>query len=80
MPASKVNGDWHAKVRVIDYWGVGFSSIGIMLLLIPISGGGTYFEWNSPMVISMLVLGGISVCEHSEYLTVMCLHRKKVSE
>lgn len=59
LPPSKVHGDLKAKVRVIDYYGVIASSSAILLLLIPISGGGTYFEWNSPMVISMLTLGGI---------------------
>jgi predicted MFS family arabinose efflux permease len=32
----------------------------MLLILIPISGGGTYFEWSSPMVISMLTLGSLS--------------------
>ncbi|KAL4811451.1 major facilitator superfamily domain-containing protein [Aspergillus unguis] len=44
----------------IDYFGILASSIGIIFLLIPISGGGSYFEWDSPMVISMLVIGGLS--------------------
>jgi hypothetical protein len=48
------------KLRLIDYGGLVSSSSGIILLLIPISGGGAYFQWHSPMVISMLTLG--SVC------------------
>jgi MFS family permease len=64
LPPSIVHGDLHTKIRVIDYYGVFFSSAATLLLLIPISGGGTYFEWNSPMVISMLVLGSVSVCLH----------------
>lgn len=60
LPQSKVNGTMKEKLRAIDYAGVGTSAAAVLLLLIPISGGGTYFEWNSPMVISMLVLG--SVC------------------
>jgi hypothetical protein len=59
LPPSKVHGDMKTKVKAIDYYGVVFSSSAILLLLIPISGGGTYFEWNSPMVISMITLGGI---------------------
>ncbi len=59
LPPSKVHGDFGAKLKAIDYFGVLFSSSAILLLLIPISGGGTYFEWNSPMVVSMLSLGGI---------------------
>ncbi|KAJ5888759.1 hypothetical protein N7495_008800 [Penicillium taxi] len=45
----------------IDWWGVLSSSIGVIFLLIPISGGGSYFEWNSPMVISMLAIGGFAM-------------------
>ncbi len=53
LPPSKVHGDLKAKIQAIDYYGVVFSSSALLLLLIPISGGGTYFLWNSPMVISM---------------------------
>lgn len=42
----------------IDYWGILAESAAIILILIPISGGGHYFAWNSPMVITMLVIGG----------------------
>ncbi|KAH8886274.1 MFS general substrate transporter [Thozetella sp. PMI_491] len=45
----------------IDYWGVLSSSIGVILLLIPISGGGIDFAWDSPISLSMLVLGSGSV-------------------
>lgn len=48
------------NVGRIDWFGVLASSIGIIFLLIPISGGGSYFPWDSPMVISMLVIGGLS--------------------
>ncbi|KAJ4396647.1 hypothetical protein N0V93_000868 [Gnomoniopsis smithogilvyi] len=41
----------------IDCWGVLTMSIGVVFLLIPVSGGGAYFSWHSPMVISMLVIG-----------------------
>lgn len=65
----------------IDYGGSFTISLGIILLLIPISGGnwrpfhvpflgtiidlkpfigGAYFDWNSPMVISMLAIGSFS--------------------
>lgn len=42
----------------IDWIGIGVSAIGIIFTLIPISGGGSYFQWESPMVISMFVVGG----------------------
>jgi len=56
LPSKRPKDSLGSKVRKIDYLGSIFSSAGIILLLIPISGGGTYFQWNSPMVISVLVL------------------------
>jgi MFS family permease len=50
--------DFKAVSAKIDYWGIVTGSIAIILILIPISGGGSYFSWESPMVISMLALGG----------------------
>lgn len=49
-----------AKARNIDFYGLALSSLGIIFLLIPISGGGSYFAWSSPMVITMLSVGGVS--------------------
>lgn len=62
--------------RQIDYYGILTGAIAIVLLLIPISGGGTYFNWNSPMVIAMLVIGaiffaGFLYVEHSVALLPM---------
>ncbi|KAK7937904.1 major facilitator superfamily domain-containing protein [Apiospora aurea] len=48
-------------LRRIDWAGVATSSIAVVFLLIPISGGGAYFPWDSPMVISMLVIGVLSL-------------------
>lgn len=45
----------------IDWAGVLTSSTAVVFLLIPIGGGGAYFPWGSPMVISMLVLGVLSL-------------------
>ena len=61
LPPSKIHGDVKMRFKAIDYCGVVSSSAAILLLLIPISGGGIYFEWSSPMVISMLTLGSISM-------------------
>ncbi|EEP75987.1 conserved hypothetical protein [Uncinocarpus reesii 1704] len=49
------------NLQRVDFGGVISSAAGIILLLIPISGGGSYFLWDSPMVISMLVLGSCAV-------------------
>ncbi|KAH7095878.1 major facilitator superfamily domain-containing protein [Paraphoma chrysanthemicola] len=50
--------DFKAVSAKVDYWGIFAGSAAIVLILIPVSGGGSYFAWDSPMVISMLVLGG----------------------
>lgn len=46
-----------AVSKDVDYWGVGTGSAAIILLLIPISEGGSYFDWDSSLVISMLTIG-----------------------
>ncbi|KAJ5329300.1 hypothetical protein N7452_009690 [Penicillium brevicompactum] len=61
IPNNAGNGSFWENVARIDWFGVLASSIGIIFLLIPISGGGSYFPWDSPMVISMLVIGGLSL-------------------
>ncbi|KAG9668110.1 MFS general substrate transporter, partial [Aureobasidium melanogenum] len=50
--------DFRTVMRKIDYWGIPFGSAAIMLILMPVSGGGSYFAWDSPLVISMLAVGG----------------------
>jgi MFS family permease len=62
--------------RQIDYYGILTGAVAIVFLLIPISGGGTYFNWNSSMVIAMLVIGAIFLLgflyvEHSVALLPM---------
>ncbi|KAI9372452.1 major facilitator superfamily domain-containing protein [Aspergillus egyptiacus] len=61
IPDSARKDSLRVNLKRIDYFGIISSSIGIIFLLIPISGGGSYFEWDSPMVISMLVIGGLSL-------------------
>lgn len=61
LPASTIPKEsLRAKLGKIDYGGIALSSSAILLLLIPISGIGSQFRANSPMVITMLTLG--SVC------------------
>jgi MFS family permease len=63
LPPSKDSSklDFRAVAKKIDHWGILFGSAAIVLILIPVSGGGGYFAWDSSMVISMLVIGGICV-------------------
>lgn len=60
IPSNAQRDGFRGNIRRIDWYGVVASSIGIIFILIPISGGGSYFPWDSPMVISMLVIGGCS--------------------
>ncbi|KAH0276528.1 MFS general substrate transporter, partial [Aureobasidium melanogenum] len=61
LPPSKQSSklDFRTVIKKIDYWGILLGSAAIMLILIPVSGGGSYFAWDSPLVISMLAVGGI---------------------
>lgn len=61
LPSTAPKESFRKNVQRIDYFGILASSIGVIFLLIPISGGGSYFRWDSPMVISMLVIGGCSL-------------------
>lgn len=47
------------KFMKIDYFGFIFSSAGLILLLIPISGGGSTYKWDSAIIISMFTVGGL---------------------
>lgn len=46
---------------MIDYYGIATGSIAIVFFLVPISGGGSYFKWSSPMVISMFVISALAL-------------------
>ncbi|KAJ9154906.1 Major facilitator superfamily [Pleurostoma richardsiae] len=60
LPLKPIVGSWREKVQKIDWFGLGAVVVGVMFLLIPINSGGTTWPWNSALVISMLVVGGVS--------------------
>jgi hypothetical protein len=60
IPNNARKDSFRLNIGRIDWYGSLASSVGIIFILIPISGGGSYFNWDSPMVISMLVIGGCS--------------------
>ena len=60
LPSKPPTASFKESVMKIDYGGTLSSSIAVILLLIPISGGGSYFAWNSPLVISMLIIGALT--------------------
>lgn len=46
-----------ASIKMFDWVGIFFATFAVAFILIPISGGGAYFEWDSPLVIGMLTVG-----------------------
>jgi MFS family permease len=61
LPSTMPKGNARQQFRLIDWAGIVTATVAIVLILIPLSGGGSYFEWSSPMVISMLTVGGCSL-------------------
>jgi MFS family permease len=61
LPSTMRPESTRSQLKKIDYWGILTSTIAIVFILIPVSGGGLYFSWDSPLVISMLVIGGCSL-------------------
>jgi MFS family permease len=63
LPAQKLpKEDFGVVIQKIDWIGIFLAASGTILLLIPISGVGTRFDPHSPMVIAMLILGGLCLC------------------
>jgi MFS family permease len=61
IPNNARKTSFRKNLKRIDFYGTVASSIGIIFLLIPISGGGSYFQWDSALLISMLVIGTCSL-------------------
>lgn len=61
LPSKDPTTTFKEGAKKVDFLGLVTSSIGTIFLLIPISGGGSYFLWDSPLVISMLIIGGVSL-------------------
>lgn len=60
LPNSKSPISMKEKLLNIDYLGWLFGSVGLILILIPINGGGLTYRWNEPKIIVMFVVGGVS--------------------
>ncbi|KAH7121502.1 major facilitator superfamily domain-containing protein [Dactylonectria macrodidyma] len=60
LPSKPPTASFKDSVRQVDWMGSLVSSTGVILLLIPITGGGAYFSWDSPMVVSMLAVGFVA--------------------
>ena len=60
LPLKYQKGDYKEKVKKIDYGGIALNLAAVLLVLIPLSGGGVQYPWNSPLVIAMLTVGGMT--------------------
>jgi Na+(H+)/acetate symporter ActP len=57
LPLKPVHGSMKRKLAQIDYLGIVLSAGATVFLLVPISGGGTTFAWDSATVVALLVAG-----------------------
>ncbi|RAO70256.1 uncharacterized protein BHQ10_006268 [Talaromyces amestolkiae] len=61
IPPSPVRGNTWTKVRMVDWLGLVVNLAAVVLVLIPISQGGSTYAWNSALVIAMLTIGGLLI-------------------
>ncbi|KAG9101582.1 hypothetical protein FRC06_002810, partial [Ceratobasidium sp. 370] len=59
LPQNKLSGNFLDKVRKVDFMGSFLSLVAVICILVPISGGGTYYSWHSALVIAMLTVGSV---------------------
>ncbi|CAE6389590.1 unnamed protein product [Rhizoctonia solani] len=59
LPQNELSGNFLEKVRKVDFVGSLLSLASVVLILVPISGGGTYYSWHSALVIAMLSVGSV---------------------
>jgi len=57
LPLTKVSGNMGSKLKKIDYAGSVISLAATIFVMVPVSGGGVTYPWNSPLVIVLLTLG-----------------------
>lgn len=57
LPLKHDRGNYGEKIRKIDYGGILLNLAAVLLVLIPLSGGGVQHAWNSALVITMLTVG-----------------------
>lgn len=57
LPLKYEKGNYREKVKKIDYGGIALNLAAVLLVLIPLSGGGVQYAWDSALVIAMLTVG-----------------------
>ncbi|RDW67602.1 MFS general substrate transporter-11 [Coleophoma cylindrospora] len=58
LPLKHDSGEYMKKIRRIDFIGVILNIGAVLMILIPVSGGGLTYAWNSAFVIAMMLCGG----------------------
>ncbi|WVW84312.1 hypothetical protein I302_106346 [Kwoniella bestiolae CBS 10118] len=61
VPLKPVSGDFKEKLKSMDWIGSVLSLTMTVTILVPLSGGGSTFAWNSPVVIALFVVGGLAI-------------------
>ncbi|KAF4854415.1 Efflux pump dotC [Colletotrichum siamense] len=59
LPLKHQPGNYGEKVKKIDYGGIALNMASVLLLLIPLSGGGVTYPWSSPFVIASVTVGAV---------------------
>ncbi|KAF9874159.1 hypothetical protein CkaCkLH20_08142 [Colletotrichum karsti] len=59
LPLKHQSGNYAEKVKKIDYGGIALNMASVLLLLIPLSGGGVTYPWSSPFVIAAVTVGAV---------------------
>lgn len=60
VPLKPVTGSFKQKLKKLDWYGFLTSVIGILFVLVAISGGGDSWAWKSPTFIVIIIIGGIA--------------------
>lgn len=61
MPLRKVTGNWKAKLKAVDFFGVFLALGGTAVLMLGLTWGGGEYVWKSAHVLATLVVG-FAVC------------------
>ncbi|GLA37908.1 hypothetical protein AnigIFM63309_004890 [Aspergillus niger] len=61
MPLRKVTGNWKAKLKAVDFFGVFLALGGTAVLMLGLTWGGGEYVWKSTHVIATLIVGA-AVC------------------
>ncbi|RDW74160.1 MFS general substrate transporter-61 [Coleophoma crateriformis] len=59
LPLKHDSGEYMKKIGRIDFIGVILNIGAVLMILIPVSGGGLTYAWNSAFVIAMIICGGL---------------------